>query len=208
MMGPEKKIELLAPAGNFEKLEIAVHYGADAVYLGGRDFSLRNFSGNFTPEEMSRAVDFAHGRGVKVYTAVNIYPRTHEEDPIAEFLDHLGRIQVDGVIVADPGVLSQARDRIPQVPLHLSTQANTTSRQSLRFWADQGVSRINLARGPATSPRIIGLTADNGAPIAAARADTRVIIETESPEAFAPNDIVYISAPASSEALEPPHERP
>lgn len=146
MTNRDKKIELLAPAGNFEKLEIAIHYGADAVYLGGQEFSLRNFSGNFTLDEMARAVAYAHERGVKVYAAVNVYPRTHEEQAIAEFLEQMGKIGVDAVIIADPGVFVQARRVMPHIPVHLSTQANTTSRQSMRFWASLGASRVNLAR--------------------------------------------------------------
>lgn len=141
-----KKIELLAPAGNFEKLETAIHYGADAVYLGGRDFSLRNFSGNFTLEEMADAVTFAHQKSVKVYVACNIYPRTREADAIADFMVALGKIGPDAVIIADPGVLSMARNIIPDIPIHLSTQANTTSCEALLFWAVQGVTRINTAR--------------------------------------------------------------
>jgi len=140
------KIELLAPAGNFEKLETAIHYGADAVYLAGKDFSLRNFSGNFTVDEMSKAVAYAHERDVKVYVACNIYPRTEEEDAISQFLGHLGKIQPDAIIIADPGILIQAKKIIPDIPVHLSTQANTTSRQSILFWASCGVTRVNTAR--------------------------------------------------------------
>ncbi|MDD4463492.1 MAG: U32 family peptidase, partial [Desulfobacterales bacterium] len=142
----ENKIELLAPAGNFEKLEIAVAFGADAVYLGGKDFSLRNFSGNFTLEEMRRAVAFAHRNGVKVYVACNIYPRNHELETIASYLEALGEIGPDAVIAADPGIIEEARKRIPGIPLHLSTQANVTSAGSALFWKRQGVDRINAAR--------------------------------------------------------------
>ena len=142
----QKKIELLAPAGNFEKLKTAIHYGADAVYLGGRDFSLRNFSGNFTLEEMADAVSHAHEHRVKVYVACNVYPRTHEAGAIADFLASLGEIRPDAVIIADPGVLVMARKIIPGIPIHLSTQANTTNRETLLFWSSQGVSRINTAR--------------------------------------------------------------
>ncbi len=142
----EKKIELLAPAGNFEKLETAIHYGADAVYLAGKDFSLRNFSGNFTIEEMFQAVSYAHKKNVRVYVACNIYPRSDEESAISEFLEQLKQVRPDAIIIADPGVLMQARKIIPGIPIHLSTQANTTSRQSASFWASQGVARINTAR--------------------------------------------------------------
>ena len=86
-----EKVELLAPAGNFEKLEIAIHYGADAVYLGGKDFSLRNFSGNFSLEEIRQAVAYAHDRGVKIYVTVNIYARNDQQQGIAAYLEKIGR---------------------------------------------------------------------------------------------------------------------
>jgi putative protease len=140
------KVELLAPAGNFEKLEIAIHYGADAVYLGGKDFSLRNFSGNFRLEEIKQAVVYAHDRGKKVYVAVNIYARSAELAFIAEYLQKLGALEPDGVIVADPGILMTARELIPHIPLHLSTQANSTNYKTVEFWEQMGVRRVNMAR--------------------------------------------------------------
>ncbi len=139
-------IELLAPAGNFEKLETAVHYGADAVYLSGPDFSLRNYAGNFSREELYAAAALCRNRGVKMYLAVNIYPRTFEETAIAEYLHQIGDVQPDAVIIADPGILMEAKRIIPHIPIHLSTQANTTSRISARFWETLGVKRINVAR--------------------------------------------------------------
>ena len=143
---PLKNIELLAPAGNFEKLEIAIHYGADAVYLSGKDFSLRNFSGNFDLEELRDAVAYAHGRGVKVYVACNIYSRNHEQQPIREFISSLRDIKPDAIIISDPGTLMTARDMIPEIPIHLSTQANTTNFNAAIFWKRNGVRRINVAR--------------------------------------------------------------
>jgi len=140
------KVELLAPAGNFEKLEIAIHYGADAVYLGGKNFSLRNFSGNFRLEEIKQAVGFAHDRGAKVYVAVNIFARNAEQPHIAAYLEKLGAVGPDGVIVADPGVFLTAREMMPQIPLHLSTQANSTNYKTVEFWQRLGVRRVNLAR--------------------------------------------------------------
>jgi putative protease len=140
------KVELLAPAGNFEKLEIAIHYGADAVYLGGKDFSLRNFSGNFRVEEIKQAVVYSHDRGVKVYVTVNIYARNDEQPYIAAYLEKLGALGPDGVIVADPGVFLTAREFMPQIPLHLSTQANSTNYKTVEFWGRLGVRRVNLAR--------------------------------------------------------------
>ena len=141
-----KKVELLAPAGSYEKLEIAIHYGADAVYVAGKDFSLRNFSGNFTLEELRAAVDFAHDNAVKIYVACNIFSRNHEQAALSSYLDKLGAIGPDAVIIADPGILMEAAARIPGIPIHLSTQANTTNCRSARFWEKVGVSRINVAR--------------------------------------------------------------
>ena len=140
------KVELLAPAGNFEKLEIAVHYGADAVYLGGKDFSLRNFSGNFRLEEIKQALVYAHDRGIKVYVTVNIYARNDEQPHIAAYLEKLGALEPDGLIVADPGVFLIARELIPHIPLHISTQANSTNCKTVEFWGGLGIRRVNMAR--------------------------------------------------------------
>ncbi len=145
-MKTKPKVELLAPAGNFEKLEIAVFYGADAVYLGGKDFSLRNFSGNFSDRRLKEAVKYAHSRNVKVYVACNAYPRSSEISSLGQFLDLLAEISPDAIIVADPGVFSMARTRAPNVDVHLSTQANTTNPESALFWQNLGVKRINAAR--------------------------------------------------------------
>jgi U32 family peptidase len=140
------KPELLAPAGNFEKLEIAIHYGADAVYLAGKDFSLRNYSGNFTDEQLSRAVALAHDSNVRVYVACNIYSRNDEHAGISHFLETIGNIGADAVIVSDPGIILLAQKIIPHVDIHLSTQANTTNCNSAIFWQSLGVKRVNLAR--------------------------------------------------------------
>jgi len=141
-----RKIELLAPAGNFEKLEIAIHYGADAVYLAGKEFSLRNFSGNFTLDELHKAVKFARNCSVKTYVACNIYSRNPEQKAIKDYLKALGEISPDAVIIADPGILMEASKIIPQIPLHLSTQANTTNYKTVMFWEKFGIKRINVAR--------------------------------------------------------------
>jgi putative protease len=141
-----KKIELLAPAGNFEKLKVALHYGADAVYLGGKDFSLRNFSGNFTLSELDTAIRFCHDLGRKVYVACNIYPRNHELDAISVYLEQIGQMEPDAVIVADPGIFMMARRILPGISIHVSTQANITSVAGARFWKDMGAARINTAR--------------------------------------------------------------
>lgn len=140
------RVELLAPAGNREKLEIAVHYGADAVYLAGKDYSLRNFSENFTLEELENAIEFARKAGVKTYVACNIFSRNHEQEAILDYLKSLARIAPDAIIVADPGVLAEARKVMPDTAIHLSTQANTTNFRAALFWKSMGVARINTAR--------------------------------------------------------------
>lgn len=141
-----KKPELLAPAGNMEKLRIAVHYGADAVYLGGKNYGLRNLADNFTPAEMAQGVAYAHERGVKVYLTVNIYPDNADIDPLYRYLEEVAEIPFDACIAADPGVIDMIAEVSPRRPIHLSTQANTTNWKSARFWRRQGVTRVNLAR--------------------------------------------------------------
>lgn len=141
-----KQIELLAPAGNFEKLECAIHFGADAVYIGAQNFSLRSNAGNFDIPQISMAVDYAHAHSVKVYIAVNIYPRVHDEKPIADFLSQMENIGPDALIIADPGVFLMAKKYAPQIRVHVSTQANTTSLQAAAFWQKLGAVRINAAR--------------------------------------------------------------
>lgn len=139
-------MELLAPAGNREKLELAIAYGADAIYLGGDDFSLRNQSGNFSLKELKEAIAFAHAANVRVYLACNIYPRNSEIAPIGDFLAAAAAMEPDAFIIADVGVLAQARKVAPHIPVHLSTQANTTSYAAVRFWNELGVTRVNMAR--------------------------------------------------------------
>lgn len=140
------KIELLAPAGNLEKLKFAVYFGADAVYLGGQDFSLRVRSQNFTEEELAEGLAFAHERGKKVYFTLNIFAHNEDIQQIPEYLHHLREMGVDALIISDPGVFRLARKHIPEIPLHLSTQANTTNWQSILFWQELGLERIILAR--------------------------------------------------------------
>ena len=138
--------ELLAPAGNFEKLATAIHYGADAVYLAGKNFSLRARAGNFNNGELRDAVEYAHERGVKVYVTVNILAHNTDFDGLEEYLRFLLQVKADALIIADPGILSIAKSTVPDLPVHLSTQANVTNALSARFWAAQGVRRLNLAR--------------------------------------------------------------
>ena len=138
--------ELLAPAGNFEKMQTAIHYGADAVYLGGKKFSLRAHATNFSDEEIAQAVTYAHERGVQVYTTLNIFAHNDDLAGLPDYLAGLREAQVDGLIISDPGILAVARRVAPELPIHLSTQANVTNLESVRFWAGQGVKRLNLAR--------------------------------------------------------------
>ena len=140
------KPELLAPAGDLEKLKTAVIYGADAVYLGGEEFGLRVAAAKFTPADMAEGVSFAHARGVRVYVTVNIYARNSDLGRLPYYLQSLAELGVDAIIVADPGVLDLARSAVPHLPVHLSTQANTTNWRSAAFWQNHGVKRIVLAR--------------------------------------------------------------
>lgn len=138
--------ELLAPAGTFEKLVTAIHYGADAVYLSGKRYGLREKAGNFDEDQLQAALAYAHQRGVKVYITVNIFAHNEDVDALPPYLLRLKEMGVDGLIVADPGVLALARRTVPQLPLHLSTQANVTNSMAAEFWRQQGVARLNLAR--------------------------------------------------------------
>ncbi|MDD4335503.1 MAG: U32 family peptidase [Desulfotomaculaceae bacterium] len=140
------KIELLAPAGDLEKLKIAVLYGADAVYLGGRHFGLRAGAGNFTEEDLAEGLRFAHERGVRVYVTVNIFAHNRDLAGLPAYLDMLCQAGADAVIVSDPGVIGLIRRSYPALPVHLSTQANTTNWAAARFWEEIGVRRIVLAR--------------------------------------------------------------
>ena len=141
-----KRAELLAPAGNFSKFLTAVNFGADAVYIGGKDFSLRALSENFTRAEMEKALQIAHNRGKKVYVAVNIFARNSDLLPASGYFEFLGGIGADAVIVTDPGLISLAKKNAPNLAVHLSTQANTLNYAAVNFWAEQGVKRVILAR--------------------------------------------------------------
>ncbi|MBR2461063.1 MAG: U32 family peptidase [Clostridia bacterium] len=141
-----KKPEVLAPAGNFEKLKAAVNFGADAVYLAGNCFGMRSAAGNFTEEELFEAVKYAHGRGVKVYVTVNTMPHTGEYSFLRGYLEMLGKTEADAVIVSDLGVFMLVREVIPQIPIHVSTQASVVSAQTCLAWHRLGASRVILAR--------------------------------------------------------------
>ena len=129
-----------------EKLKISLHYGADAVYLGGHSFGLRNMADNFAIEEMGAALDLCHRRGVKAYLTVNSYPRNEMMSDLEAYLKSVAPLPFDAYIVADPGVIELVRGISPDRELHLSTQANTINLHSARFWQRQGIRRINLAR--------------------------------------------------------------
>ncbi|MDD6922615.1 MAG: U32 family peptidase [Veillonellaceae bacterium] len=138
--------ELLAPAGNPEKLRMAVLYGADAVYLGGRSFGLRAFGGNFTPDKMKEAVAFAHQHGTKVYITINIFPHDNDMLDLDDYLYFVYDIGADAALVADLGVFTRAREIVPSLPLHVSTQANNTNWRAAEAWHKLGAKRIVLAR--------------------------------------------------------------
>lgn len=145
-MQESKRPELLAPAGDFERLRMAVAYGADAVYLAGGDFGMRAFAGNFTPEELEQAVALCHGAGVDVHVTCNTLPRNGEVARLPEFLERLDALRVDAVIVADLGVFRLAQKHAPHVKLHMSTQAGVANYESARMWHELGASRVILAR--------------------------------------------------------------
>lgn len=141
-----KKPEVLAPAGNLEKLEIAVRYGADAVYIGGQAYGLRSRAGNFTFGEMKEGVRFAHARGAKVYVAANMVGHEGDDEGAGDFFRTLKEIGIDAVIISDPGFITICMEEAPGLAVHLSTQASATNYKALRFWEQEGVERVVLAR--------------------------------------------------------------
>ena len=140
------KPELLAPAGDMERLEMALAYGADAVYLAGNTFGMRAFAGNFDREEMARAVKLAHGKGVRVHVTCNTLARNNEVSRLPEYLEYLNSIGVDAVIAAGVDVLSLAKRHAPRLEVHMSTQTGITNYEMARVWHDLGASRVILAR--------------------------------------------------------------
>ncbi|MDR2880147.1 MAG: U32 family peptidase, partial [Fusobacteriales bacterium] len=141
-----RKIELLAPAGNLEKLQSAFHFGADACYIGGNAFNLRGMSANFKNPELEEAVKFAHNINKKIYITLNIFAHNKEIDHLPEFIKFLDGADVDGVIVADLGVFQLVRETAPALDVHVSTQANNTNWRSVKLWKDLGAKRVILAR--------------------------------------------------------------
>ena len=146
MTAERKKPELLAPAGDWEKLQMAVLYGADAVYLAGTSFGMRSFAGNFSDEELPRAVDFAHRHGVKVHATVNTMPRSGEVDRLPEHLEKLNDAGVDALILADLGAFILAGKYAPRCQRHISTQQSIANYACAQAWFDLGAQRVVLAR--------------------------------------------------------------
>lgn len=140
-----KKAELLAPAGNMEKFKMAIHYGADAVFLGGKMFNLRAGSNNFEDDELIEAVNYAHERGRRVYVTLNIIPHNDELEELPEYVKFLEKIGVDAVIVADLGVFQVVKEN-SNLNISISTQASNTNWRSVKMWKDMGAKRVVLAR--------------------------------------------------------------
>jgi putative protease len=140
------KPELLLPAGDFEKLKFAFQYGADAVYAGVPAFSLRARENDFKIDGVKEAIDYTHDLGKKIYLTVNIFPHNAKLEPLKRAIASMAELKPDAFIMADPGVIYFAKEICPQIPIHLSTQANNINWASVKFWKDQGISRIILSR--------------------------------------------------------------
>lgn len=145
-MGIKEKPELLAPAGNLEKLKIAIEYGADAVYIGGEEFSLRVAADNFTNDEIKQGVDFAKARGKKVYLTANIIPHNKDIDEYGRFLRDVKDLGLDAVIISDLGMFDVTKELAPELEIHISTQANNVNYRSAQKWYEMGAKRVILAR--------------------------------------------------------------
>ena len=139
-------VELLAPAGNFSKLKTALYFGADAAYIGGKDFSLRSFADNFSREEISEAVRLAHSLGKKIYVTANIFAKNADMAQMEDYFAFLDGVGVDAAIISDSGVFYAAKKSAPKLPIHISTQANLTNKYAVKFWREQGAIRAVLAR--------------------------------------------------------------
>ncbi|MGL4821326.1 MAG: peptidase U32 family protein [Bacilli bacterium] len=141
-----KKPELLAPAGNLEKLKVAVHYGADAVFIGGQSFGLRSNADNFTLEEMKEGVEFANRYGAKIYVTTNIFAHNENMDGLEEYLQGIESAGVTGIIVADPLIIETCRTAAPKLEIHLSTQQSLSNWRAAQYWKEEGLHRLVLAR--------------------------------------------------------------
>jgi U32 family peptidase len=142
----ESFVEILSPAGDMEKLKIAIAYGADAVYAGIPKFSLRTRETGFTPDNLREAVEYTHKNGKKIYLTLNIYPHNLKVDSFLKELDTVAALKPDALIMADPGMIALARKRYPEMSIHLSTQSNTVNWASAAFWRDLGLRRVILSR--------------------------------------------------------------
>lgn len=141
-----RKAEILAPAGNLDKLKTAIDFGADAVYIGGSKLNLRAFADNFTNEQISEGLEYAHSRGKKVYVTMNVFPHNADLVGLEEYIKNLYELGVDAIIVSDPSIIVTAKEVAPELEIHLSTQANNVNWKSALFWHKMGVKRIVLAR--------------------------------------------------------------
>lgn len=141
-----KRVELLAPAGDLEKLKYAIIYGADAVYIGGQVFGLRAAAKNFSLEEMKEGIEFAHVRGKRVFLVLNIIPHNEDIHYLEQYIEQIKDLGLDAVILSDPGTFMFVKQYAPSLEVHLSTQANNTNFMSANFWHAQGVKRVILAR--------------------------------------------------------------
>lgn len=139
-------MELLAPAGNMEKLKTAIYFGADAVYVAGKKFGLRAFAGNFDEKELQQATQYVHENNKKIYVTVNIVAHNGDFDGLGDYLNYLQSIKIDGIIVSDIGIMQYAKQYAPDLDIHVSTQANVTNKYTAKFFADYGAKRIVLAR--------------------------------------------------------------
>ena len=141
-----EKPELLAPGGSLEKLKTAILYGADAVYIGGEAFGLRAAAENFSIEDMKRGVEYAHKKGKKVYLTANIIPHNKDVDEFYEFVEEIKPLGIDAVLVADLGLFDILKEQAPEIPIHISTQANNVNYRSASAWYKLGAKRVVLAR--------------------------------------------------------------
>lgn len=139
-------VELLAPAGNLDRLKMAITYGADAVYAGGEAFSLRAAAKNFSRDDLARGIEFAHARGKKMYITANIIPHNKDVDAFPKFLEEMNELGPDALIIADLGAFMLAKEYAPDIPVHVSTQANNVNYRSVQAWHDLGAKRVVLAR--------------------------------------------------------------
>jgi len=153
--------ELVVPAGTMEKLKIAVDYGADAVYLSEKRFGLRHYAGNFDLNGLEKAVDYVKRNGKKLYLAVNVFCRNSHIKELKNLFRDISSLGINALIISDPGAVKIAREQVPHIPIHLSTQSNTTNLESVKFWADNGIKRVVLAR-ELSSDEIHEITADSG----------------------------------------------